>query len=154
MVKESIILVEVENDELEYNEFEKDKGTVNTDTEAKQPTPVNISRDKSVEVENTDQIGTDDKEAAEAIVDVRIMDNLIDEETSDLIGMKDEEAPDGVEDIAVGSKRRKMGHQIDAVDHSLDRALPSGEGSPAPNSTSQGPGQRKAPDASGRSSSC
>ena len=62
---------------------------------------------------------------------MRIMDNRINEETSDLIGMKNDGAHDGIKDRAVGSKRRKMGHQIEVVDHSLDRALPLGEGSPA-----------------------
>ena len=59
------------------------------------------------------------------------MDNLIDEETSDLSGMKNDGAHDVVEDRAVGSRKRKMGHQIEVVDHSPDRALPSGEGPPA-----------------------
>ena len=96
-------IIELENDELEYNESEKNKGTVNTDIEAKQPIPANNSQDKAAKV-------TEDEEAAEAGVDVRIMDNLIDEETSDLSGMKNDGAHDGVEDRAVGSRRRKMGH--------------------------------------------
>ena len=48
-----------------------------------------------------------------------------------LIGMENHGAHDGVEDRDVGSRRRKMGHQIEVVDHSPDRALPSGEGPPA-----------------------
>ena len=74
---------------------------------------------------------TDDEEAADAVVDERmedrVMDNLVDEENTDQFGMKDEEAPDGMEDRVVGSKRRRMGDQMDAVDTSLDRGLSSGE---------------------------
>ena len=55
--------------DLENNELGKEKGTVNADTEVKQPTPANISEDKSGDENNTDQIGTDDKEAAYAVVD-------------------------------------------------------------------------------------
>ena len=54
---------------LENNELGKEKGTVNADTEVKQPTPANISEDKLGDENNTDQIGTDDKEAADAVVD-------------------------------------------------------------------------------------
>ena len=77
--RESIILVDLENNEfqkekgsvkvLENNEFGKEKGTVNVDTEVKQPTPAKISEDKLVDENNTDQIETDDKEAADAVVD-------------------------------------------------------------------------------------
>ena len=42
--KEAIILVDLEN-----NEFEKDKETVNADTEVKQVTPANVSEDMSVD---------------------------------------------------------------------------------------------------------
>ena len=99
--------------------------------EAKQPIPANNRQVKTAK-------GTEDEEAAEAGVDVRVMDNLIDAKTSDLTGIKNDGAHDGVEDRAVGSRRRKMGHQIEVVDHSPDRAS-------CTHTTFQGPGQRKAP---------
>ena len=114
-------IIELDNVVLEDNESEKNKDTVNIDVEAKQPIPANNRQVKTAK-------GTEDEEAG---VDVRVMDNLIEVKTSDLTGIKNDGAHDGVEDRAVGSRRRKMGHQIDLLDHGPYRALSSGEGPPA-----------------------
>ena len=62
--------------------------------------------DKSVDEENTDQIEMDDEEATDAVLEER------------------------VEDREIGSKKRKMGDKMDAVDSRLDISLPAGEVSP------------------------
>ena len=104
---------------IELEEFERNEGMVNTDSDPHPPVPVNVSQDKMAE-------GSDDKEAAEEKMVGRTVDDLIDQETRDLIGMKNDRTQDEVSDGA-GVNRRRKAQQIEVVDHSTDRPPPSGE---------------------------
>ena len=85
---------------IELEEFERNEGMVNTDSDPHPPVPVNVSQDKTAE-------GLDDKEAAEEKMVGRTVDDLIDQETRDLIGMKNDRTQDEVSDGAGVNRRRK-----------------------------------------------
>ena len=130
---------EVDETIIELEEFEKNEGMVNIDSDPHPPVPANVGQDKTVE-------GTDVEEAPEEKMVGRTMDDLFDKETRDLIGTRSDGTQDGVSDGDGGNQRIK-GQQIEAVDRSPDRPLPRG-GTASPEPTIHVTGNEKVDDAS------